>query len=169
MYRYDAAEDCYICPNNCRLHYQTTERGGNRLYVSEPSDCRECPPLSTRTASANQRKVFTRHVWERYRERARNNRLSEYGKAIYARRKETVERGFADAKQLHGHRYARMRGVRNVQEQSLLCAWAANIKKIALALSKGGAFYAYLSFIFHILRDTVVFLRLGRPRTLQPI
>src|ERR1035437_3913571 len=33
------------------------------------------------------------------------------GKRIYKRRKETVERSFADAKQLHGHRYARMRGL----------------------------------------------------------
>ena len=66
---------------------------------------------------------------------------------IYARRKETVERSFADAKQLHGHRYARMRGLRKVQEQSLLCAWAANIKKIALALSKGRGFAPYILLI----------------------
>jgi hypothetical protein len=37
-------------------------------------------------------------------------RLTDCGKRVYARRKETVERSFADAKQLHGHRYARMRG-----------------------------------------------------------
>jgi IS5 family transposase len=152
-YRYDAVNDCYICPNNCRLHYQTTERGGNRLYVSEPKDCRACPFLSKCTASATQRKVLTRHVWEPYRERAKENRLSDYGKAIYARRKETVERSFADAKQLHGHRYARMRGLRKVQEQSLLCAWAANIKKIALALSKWGGGTSYLLLIRCILQD----------------
>lgn len=157
-YRYDPVEDCYICPNNCRLNYQTTERGGNRLYVSNPTDCRNCPLLSTCTASANQRKVLTRHVWEEHRERARDNRLSEYGKEIYARRKETVERSFADAKQLHGHRYARMRGLRKVQEQSLLCAWAANIKKIALALSKGGGITPYLLLICQILLDIFTYI-----------
>ncbi|SUB33160.1 Uncharacterised protein [[Pasteurella] mairii] len=41
-------------------------------------------------------------------------RLSEKGKVIYARGKETVERSFADAKQHHGHRYARFRGLRKV-------------------------------------------------------
>jgi len=152
-YRYDAGADCYICPNNCQLRYQTTERGGNRLYVSDPEDCRVCLLLSTCTASATQQKVLTRHVWEAYRERARDNRLSAYGKEIYARRKETVERSFADAKQLHGHRYARMRGLRKVQEQSLLCAWAANIKKIALALTKGGGFAPYLLLISRTLRN----------------
>lgn len=136
-FQYDAKEDCYTCPGGCKLFYQTTERGGNRLYVSNPSECQNCGFLSQCTASANCRKVITRHVWEAYREQVRENRLSAQGKAIYARRKETVERSFADSKQLHGHRYARMRGLRKVQEQCLLCAWTSNIKKIALALSRG--------------------------------
>ncbi|MCP1341331.1 transposase, partial [Halomonas sp. FL8] len=40
---------------------------------------------------------------------------------------------FADAKQLHGYRYARMRGIAGMREQALLCAAAQNLKKIALA------------------------------------
>ncbi|WP_142995066.1 transposase, partial [Vibrio sp. 03_296] len=44
---------------------------------------------------------------------------------------ETVERSFADAKQHHGHRYARFRGLANVQMQCWLAAAAQNIKKIA--------------------------------------
>ena len=51
-------------------------------------------------------------------------------------RKETVERSFADAKQLHGHRYARFRSLTRVACQCLLAAAAQNIKKIALALTK---------------------------------
>ena len=57
------------------------------------------------------------------------------GKAIYRRRKETVERSFADAKQLFGHRYARFRSLVKVRVQCLLAAAAQNIKKIALCLS----------------------------------
>ncbi|MCD8552641.1 transposase, partial [Seleniivibrio sp.] len=56
-------------------------------------------------------------------------------KKIYGRRKETVERSFADAKELHGHRYARMRGIGKVFEQCLLSAAVQNMKKIALVLS----------------------------------
>jgi hypothetical protein len=48
---------------------------------------------------------------------------------IYKRRKETVERSFADAKQLHGHRYASFRGLLAVTCQRLLAAAAQNIKK----------------------------------------
>ncbi|TWH26510.1 transposase, partial [Aminobacter sp. J15] len=57
-------------------------------------------------------------------------------KAIYKRRKETVERSFADAKQLHGHRYARLRGLMKVTWQCLLAAASQNMKKIALAMTR---------------------------------
>jgi hypothetical protein len=45
---------------------------------------------------------MTRHVWADARERTDMNRKTPWGKAVYKRRKETVERSFADAKQLHG-------------------------------------------------------------------
>ncbi|WP_019962089.1 transposase, partial [Woodsholea maritima] len=69
-------------------------------------------------------------------ERTDAHRLTPWGKAIYKRRKETVERSFADAKQLHGHRYARFRSLIRVQTQCLLAAAAQNIKTIAMALTK---------------------------------
>ena len=62
--------------------------------------------------------------------------MESWGKAIYKRRKETVERSFADAKQLHGHRYARFRSLIRVACQCLMAAAAQNIKKIAIALTK---------------------------------
>ena len=55
------------------------------------------------------------------------------GKRIYARRKETIERSFAEAKELHGLRYARMLGIRNMYEQSFLTAAVQNMKRIARA------------------------------------
>ncbi|TCP95942.1 DDE family transposase, partial [Cricetibacter osteomyelitidis] len=61
-------------------------------------------------------------------------RVSEQGKKLYKRRAETVERSFADAKQHHGHRYARYRGLSKVQMQCFLAAVAQNIKKIALVV-----------------------------------
>ena len=45
---------------------------------------------------------------------------TDLGKRIYKRRKETIERAFADLKELHGFRYARFRGVEKMQEQCLL-------------------------------------------------
>ena len=68
-------------------------------------------------------------------EEVRDNRLSEEGKRLYKARSQTVERSFADAKELHGYRYCRYRGREKVQEQALLTASAQNIKKMALILS----------------------------------
>ncbi len=137
-YRYNEKLDVYICPNGQLLSYRTTNREGYRQYHSDPEQCRNCPVRNKCTRSANATKVVTRHVWESSRERMDQHRLDRVGKRIYKRRKETVERSFADAKQLHGHRYARMRGLARVQQQCLLAATAQNIKKIALLLTKMG-------------------------------
>src|SRR5690606_33794684 len=66
---------------------------------------------------------------------------SERGKALYKRRKETIERRRADAKKLHGLRYARVRGLAKGREQCLLIAVAQHIKKMALLLPKRGTGY----------------------------
>lgn len=130
-YPYDKQHDHYLCPAGQVLSYATTNRSGYREYKSDPDLCQHCPLLEQCTQSANHVKVLTRHVWERNKERIDKHRLTQRGRAIYTRRKETVERSFADAKQLHGHRYAKMRGLTRVVEQCLLCAAAQNIKKIA--------------------------------------
>ena len=135
-YRYDEKLDVYRCPNGQLLPYRTTNREGYREYHSDPKQCRLCPVRHQCTQSSNATKVVTRHVWESSKERTDQHRLDRTGKRIYKRRKETVERSFADAKQLHGHRYARMRGRNKVQQQCLLAATAQNIKKIALLLSQ---------------------------------
>lgn len=80
------------------------------------------------TQSANRVKVVVCHVWEAAKERVQVRRLTAAGKKIYARRQETVERSFADAKQLHGYRYARLHGLKKVMEQCLcLCLLAATV------------------------------------------
>lgn len=136
QYEYDRYRDAYVCPRGQELPYSTTNRVGYREYKSDPKQCRQCEARTQCTNSQNAIKVVVRHVWERDKERVDARRLTHWGKKIYARRKETVERSFADAKQLHGHRYARMRGLRKVAEQCLLAAAAQNIKKIALVLAR---------------------------------
>ena len=131
-YVYDAEADVYICPAEQRITYNTTNRKGYREYKSDPTRCKNCPLLMQCTRSAGHQKVLTRHVWEDARERIDAHRKTDAGWKIYARRKEMVERSFADGKQLHGHRYARLRGLPKVQEQCLLSAACQNMKKIAM-------------------------------------
>ena len=159
-FRYDRLADHYLCPAGQVLSYRTTNRLGYREYKSPGDLCLYCLLRECCTTSANHVKVITRHVWERSKERIGYHRRLGKGKAIYALRKQTVERSFADAKELHGHRYARMRGLKNVQEQSLMCAICQNIKKIALLT--GGSLKNRL---FSLLQN----LLLATPPTLCPV
>ena len=59
---------------------------------------------------------------------------TDKGKSLYKLRKEKIERSFADSKELHGLRYARLRGLSGVTEQCLLTAAVQNMKKIAMAI-----------------------------------
>lgn len=131
-YVYDAEQDVYRCPQGQTLIYKTTSRDGYSHYQSDPKHCQHCPDLHRCTSNAQYVKTVTRHVWEASKERINAHRLTEKGKAIYARRKETVERSFGDAKQLHGYRYAQFRGLKKVQAQCLMTAAAQNMKKMAL-------------------------------------
>ncbi|TMZ69239.1 IS1182 family transposase [Klebsiella pneumoniae] len=137
-FKYDPNTDTYRCPDGETLSYSTTDREGYRQYKSDPAHCAQCPLLEQCTRSKNHQKVITRHVWEKHKEKVRAHRLSSTGKYLYKKRKETIERSFADAKELHGLRYCRLRGREKVQEQALMTAAAQNIKKIANHLTKAG-------------------------------
>jgi hypothetical protein len=111
-------------------------RVGYREYVAKASHCSCCPRRAECLADKQNVKVLRRHVWEDYRDEMYRFTKSELGKKIYTRRKETVERSFADSKELHGLRYCRMRGLAKVSEQCLLTAAVQNMKKIALILDR---------------------------------
>lgn len=134
-FTYEPGADGYRCPEGQLIPYATTDRGGYRHYRSAPQVCRACPLLASCTANKGAIRTVTRHIWQDARARADAQRLTVSGKLLYARRKETVERSFADAKQLHGHRYARFRGLMRVAWQCLLAAAVQNMKKIATTVA----------------------------------
>ena len=124
--------DVYICPERNYLEYVTTDRNGYREYKCKNDHCAFCPRREECLSEKQKTKSLRRHVWEDYRDEAYVFTHTEEGKEIYARRKETVERSFADSKELFGLRYCRMRGLSKVAEQCLLTAAAQNMKKIAM-------------------------------------
>ena len=150
-FKYNKEEDCYICPEGKMLNYRTTNRNGYREYSSDPKICINCPKLMHCTQSRNHQKVITRHVWGDDHDLINSNRYTERGKYIKRRRSETVERSFADAKQLHGYRYARFRGKSKVEEQCLMTALVQNIKKLAKLLEylDPEGIFSFFSQIFH--------------------
>lgn len=116
----------------------TTNREGYRVYKSDSKDCEGCPFLSQCTKSKNHEKVITRHIWEKDREEANHIRHTDEWKEIYPKRKETIERVFADAKENHGMRFTRLKGLQKNQHESLIIFSCHNLKKMGLSKQRLG-------------------------------
>lgn len=80
------------------------------------------------------RRMVSRHVWQDDLEQADSFTKTRNGKRLYAWHKQTIERSFAEVKELHGLRFVCMLGIRNMYEQSFLAAAVQNMKRIAKAI-----------------------------------
>ncbi|TYR81068.1 IS5/IS1182 family transposase, partial [Priestia megaterium] len=116
----------------CILPYATTSREGERTYKSNPADCVVCPMRDGCFSAKQKQRTITRHIWEHFKEQARMNKRTKSGQQLYRMRCTTIERSFADAKELNGYRYARYQGKKSVQMQAYLTAACQNMKKSRL-------------------------------------
>ena len=137
-YVYDEYYDCFICPAGQVLPYETTTRDGYRMYRSDPKKCIQCPFRSQCTESREAVKRLSRHIWADYLDEVEHLRHTEVNKRLYARRKETIERVFADLKEKHGLRSTTLRGLKKVTMQAMLVFACMNLKKLANWLWKLG-------------------------------
>ena len=71
-------------------------------------------------------------------------RKTERGKELYAMKKETIERVFADAKEKHAMRYTHHRGLARVSAWVRLKYAAMNLKKIAIGKWNASNFASYI-------------------------
>ena len=86
------------------------------------------------------------HFWQESLDLAEQLRKTQVGKDLYARRKETIERVFADAKEKHGMRYAHRRGLTRVDGRARLKYAAMNLEKPAIWSWKTPCFARIYSF-----------------------
>lgn len=146
-YVYDEYFDCYLCPNNQILKYSTTNRDGYREYKSDGKKCKDCPYQNQCTGSKDHVKVVSRHVWEGYMEKVEEIRHQTGMKEIYQKRKETIERVFADGKEKHGMRYTQYRGLAKVTMELTLLFACMNLKKLAIWKWRKGGLRKPCSFV----------------------
>lgn len=139
-YVYDEFYDCYLCPNDKILKYSTTNREGYREYKSNPKECKNCLLKAKCTESKNSTKIITRHIWEKYIEEVEDIRHREGSSALYSLRSQTIERVFADAKELHGMRYTQYRGLAKLKMELTLKFASMNLKKIAIWKARNSLF-----------------------------
>ena len=131
-YTYDPKEDHFICPHGAVLRHTTTDKEGKRIYRSTPKQCRDCPFKAKCGANEKGQKMLMTHIWQDYLDLVEQLRKTKRGKDIYAMRKETIERVFADAKEKHAMRYTQHRGLARVTNWVRLKYAAMNLKKLAV-------------------------------------
>jgi transposase len=134
---YDAEADVYRCPGGEELRFRThkhTERV--RLYQAPAATCKACALKPRCTDGANGRQV-KRGFDEAYLERVRGYHDTEpYAKAM-RKRQVWVEPLFAEAKDWHGLRRFRLRGLEKVNIEGLLVAAGQNLKRLLAATGWG--------------------------------
>lgn len=134
-FHYDSYFDAYLCPAKEPLYWKTTTREGYRQYFSDPKKCAGRPMREKCFSSKATRRMVTRHVWQDALDDITLFTKTSVGRQLYQWRKETIERSFAEGKENHGLRFARMRGIQNMREQCFLIAAVQNMKRLAKAFS----------------------------------
>lgn len=135
---YDQHYDWYICPEDQLLKLHTVDRNGTKHYQCRYDECRECPRNKECVSEKSDKRTIYRHVWADYMDEVDHFRLTHTGKMLYAARKETIERVFADAKEKHGMRFTRLKGLRKVEQETYLTFACLNLKKVMNYLKKKG-------------------------------
>jgi hypothetical protein len=136
-FTYDAQRDAYRCPQGQPLPRRKTKYTEEEvLYRAEPVVCNGCPVKAACTASDRGRMIH-RSFYADYLERVRSYHATEdYQKAI-RKRQVWVEPLFAEAKDWHGLRRLRLRGLLNANIQGLLIAAGQNLKRFLVATGWG--------------------------------
>lgn len=134
---YDESQDAFICPADQRLTYRyttpiTTENGyPTERRVYECDQCATCPLKPECTRAKGNRQIRMSFRLRAFRAQARDNLLSEQGRALRVRRATDVETVFGQIKHNQQFRRFMLRGLKKTTiEWGLLCL-AHNMKKLA--------------------------------------
>ena len=88
------------------------------------------------------------HIWSEYLDLVEQLRKTERGKALYAKRKESIECVFGDAKEKHAMRYTHHRGLARVTNWVTHKFACMNLKKLATWWNSS-AFYRIFTRFFN--------------------
>ena len=136
-FAYDAARDCYVCPQGTDLPRREVRREPHRdvvQYQALAATCNACPCKPDCTTSDAGRSIM-RNVDEAYFDRVRAyHETAAYQKAI-RKRAVWVEPLFAEAKLWHRFLRFRLRTLKRVNIEAQLVAAGQNLKRL---LTKAG-------------------------------
>src|SRR6266567_1045933 len=136
-FTYDAERDGYACPQGEVLKLRGVDEGAERsIYRARASVCTACP-IKEQCTSSSQGRVVSRSFHAAYLDRVRGYYETEAYQKAMRKRGVWVEPLFAEAKQWHGLRRFRLRGLGNVNIEGLLVAAGQNLKRYLAARGWG--------------------------------
>ena len=136
---YDEKRDCYICVEGQELVFSHLQKRKNKqpLMIYRCRSCIPCQFFGCCTTDKNGRSV-SRHPYEKELRQMRQKLDSKSGKAIYGKRKYTVEPPFGHIKSIMGFTSFLLRGNQKVTAEFKLVSMAHNLRKIWLYLKVSG-------------------------------
>ena len=133
---YDSETDSYTCPAGKRLarQYDTVRRSGSgyeqRLTVYACDACAGCPMKSKCTKAKENRKLTVSKAFDAYRAASLARITGETGILLRVNRSIQSEGAFGNLKENWQFRRYMRRGIRNVMTETLLYAFAYDLKKL---------------------------------------
>ena len=135
QFRYDSAEDCYVCPAGQKMHRTGSPPDRDHVeYSAGRKVCAECPLRGQCTGKTG--RTFKRHVHQDAIDWADHLLPPGVRRRMLRRRRIRAEGSFADALR-HGFKRARWRGLASMTIQNLMIAAIQNVRKLVKYARKG--------------------------------
>ncbi len=129
QFRYEAAEDCYVCPAGQKLRRTGSPPERDHVeYRAGAKVCHACP-LRDQCTTGKLGRTFKRHVCQEDIDWADHRLPSWTRRRMMRRRRIRAEGSFADALR-HGFKRARWRGLAKMTMQNLMIAAIQNVRKL---------------------------------------
>jgi len=136
-FTYDAQRDEYRCPQGQPLPRRKTKYTEQEVvYRADAATCNACPVKAECTKSDHGRMIH-RSFYVHYLDTVRGYHATETYQKAMRKRQVWVEPLFAEAKEWHGLRRLRLRGLMNANIQGLLIATGQNLKRLLAASGWG--------------------------------
>lgn len=144
-FHYVEEEDYYICPNNKPLLFSHKEKQKTKTNyvierkVYECGNCMGCPFAKECKKTDQNRKIYVSEKFERFKQQARNNLLSDKGLKLRKQRGIEDESVFGDIKRNQSFERFHLKGKEKVKTEFGIVSIAHNLRKIHCKLLKGAA------------------------------
>lgn len=133
---YVEEEDYYICPNNKYLVFSHIEKHKTKTNyvierkVYECENCEGCPFAEECKKTDKNRKIYVSEKFERFKQQARDNLLSDKGLELRKKRSIEDESVFGDIKRNQSFRRFHLKGKEKVKTEFGIVSIAHNLRKI---------------------------------------